>query len=151
MNLKSKLAKVAIALLIVLAGLMGSAPPAHALSGSGYNNTDPIATGCRTGAYPFSSHAVLGGTASMWYSPRCGTNWIEFNGSARRTYKWMSQPVSTTPEYDPYSWAVSRQVYAPGTTTTVADILLSGGVNDLTYREAWSVTCASSCTWIRYF
>lgn len=129
---------------------LATAAPAQALSGSGYNNTDPYATGCGGGAYVVSSKNLGGwGTGSMVYSPKCGTNWVEWYAPGTNYYiwKWMQAPVGTTVEYDWGSWSYGRQVYAPGNTVATGNITIARST--VGWAQQWRVTCGSTCTWQR--
>lgn len=141
----------AVALGIAAASVVATATPAAALSGSQYNNTLPYQTGCGQGAYVISSRAILGGTASMVYSPRCGTNWLEWSGPYRTTYKTMYQPVKTATEKDTASWSYSRQVYAPGATVARGEIYVWVDNSGLSGAQGWSVRCGSTCTWVQFY
>lgn len=54
----------------------------QAASASGYDYTDPVATGCASGAYVVASSNALDnlnqveGYVELVYSPACGTNWV---------------------------------------------------------------------------
>lgn len=145
----------AVAALAVLAAVLTAAlatsAPASAQSGSGYNNTLPYETGCGSGAYVISSQRpwANGPIMSMVYSPRCGTNWVEWYAPDTNYYvqKWMWGPVQTTSENDWGSWSYSRQVYAPG--TTVAKGAITFGQSTIGWMQNWSVVCGSTCTWTR--
>lgn len=127
------------------------AGPAAALSGTGYNNTLPYDTGCGSGAYVISSKAISGfGTASMVYSPSCGTNWMEWYSPGTNYYVWKSTGVNgswTTVEKDWGAWSYGRQMYAPGTTVATGSITIAGST--VGWYQNWNVTCSSTCTWTR--
>lgn len=145
--MKKMIIRAGIGLAMTLLLAVASVVPAHALSGSGYNNTLPYETGCGAGAYVISSRAIHGGTVSMVYSPGCGTNWVEWYGPVTWTQKGMTNgSVSTTKEQDYAGWSYSRQIYAPG--TEIAGGLILFGYGD-SISEGWTVTCGSTCSWNR--
>jgi hypothetical protein len=64
---------------VPLAGSASAATP----SGYALDGQDPYATGCATGAYVIGQSVIHSnafnlnyGTAYLWWSPRCGTNWV---------------------------------------------------------------------------
>lgn len=126
------------------------ATPAQALSGSGYNNTLPYQQGCGQGAYVITSKAILGGTVSMVYSPKCQTNWLEWYGPKRFTSKKMVQPTTTANENDTATWSYSRQVYAPGTTVARGEIYVWADAAG-SWSQGWSVRCGSTCEWVQFY
>ena len=139
------------AVLVAAASSVATVMPAEALTGSQYNNTLPYPTGCGQGAYVITSRAILGGTASMVYSPRCGTNWIEWWGPYRTTVKTMYQPAKTSTETDTASWSYSRQVYAPGTAVARGEIWVWVDNTGYSGAQGWSVRCASTCSWVQFY
>lgn len=140
----------AVAALFAVLLALTVATPAQALSGSGYNNTLPYQVGCGNGAYVITSKAILGGTASMVYSPTCQTNWLEWNGPHRFTSKKMYQPATTAAENDTASWSYSRQVYAPGTTVARGEIYVWADASG-SWSQGWSVRCGSTCEWVQFY
>ncbi len=127
------------------------ATPAQALSGSGYNNTLPYQQGCGQGAYVITSKAILGGTVSMVYSPKCQTNWLEWYGPNRFTSKKMVQPATTANENDTATWSYSRQVYAPGTSVARGEIYVWVDNTGMNGAQGWSVRCGSTCEWVQFY
>lgn len=150
-GLVSRVGRALVLALPLVAGLsLVGAQPASAVSGSGYNNTLPYETGCAAGAYVITSRAILGGTVSMVYSPRCTTNWVEWYGPQRHTTKTMVQPAKTSSETDTAGWSYSRQVYAPGATAARAEVWVWGNAAG-TYAQGWSVRCSTTCSWVQFY
>jgi len=112
------------------------------------DNTLPYPSGCGSGAYVITSKAILGGTASMVYSPTCQTNWLEWYGPYRYTWKRMYQPVTTAAEIDTATWSYSRQVYAPGATVARGEIIVWVDNTGLHGSQWWSVRCGTTCEWV---
>ncbi|MBU2698818.1 hypothetical protein [Pimelobacter sp. 30-1] len=145
--------KYLVTAVLAVGALLAAPQPAHA-AGSSYNNTLPYETGCGSGAYVITSKALPGGTASMVYSPRCGTNWMEWYGDARWTHKGMGFSRTsgwTTNEADKASWSYSRQIYAPGSTVAWGHIttVVSPSSPANAYQQEWYVKCGATCSWIR--
>ncbi len=141
-----RIASSLVAALCVFLLSLAAAAPAHALTGSQYNNTLPYEQGCGQGAYVITSKAIFGGTASMVYSPKCQTNWIEWYGPSRFTSKTMHNPARTAAENDTAGWSYSRQVYAPGATVARGEIIVWGNAAG-SGSQWWSVRCSSTCQW----
>lgn len=135
----------AVAAAVILTLSIGVAPAsAHPLDG-----TLPYAS-CGSGAYVISSKAILGGTASMVYSPTCQTNWLEWYGPVRFTSKKMFEPVATGTENDTASWSYSQQVYAPGATVARGEIWVWANAAG-TSAQGWSVRCGTTCQWVQFY
>lgn len=120
--------------------------PATAAAAPSHFNTLPYPTGCASNVLALSSKNFRGGTATVFYSRTCGTNWIEWYGPAVETAKNIKSSYNnqwTAMEWDYTRWAYSRQVYAPGNTSIEGFIHVTTGSG----REAWTVKCSSSCQW----
>ncbi|MFE2757952.1 hypothetical protein ACFXGA_38710 [Actinosynnema sp. NPDC059335] len=111
----------ALALCAAVMGLGSAlAAPAAQAAGTGYNNTDPYATGCNVGASPIHYYYPPGGGRfTMFYSGNCGTNWIQWDGPNVCTWKRVQSAYGswTKWESDHATWSYSMQIYAPGTTS----------------------------------
>lgn len=123
MNLKRLLTAAGITVATLALGLT-CAPSANA-SGISYDNTDPVSTGCVSGAYAVSSWNFQDGSgkAELIYSPQCGTNWVNVYGylggknyvakiDGPRNTRVIAQISGVNSEH-------SRQIYAPGNTCVV--------------------------------
>ncbi|WP_215815244.1 DUF2690 domain-containing protein [Pimelobacter sp. 30-1] len=124
-----------------------------ALAGASYNNKLPYESGCGSGAYVITSKAIMGGTASMVYSPRCQTNWIEWWGPKRLIKKKMvpgfqdNAAGQTAWENDVATWSYSRMLYAPGNTKVTGSFYIFPGTQP-TSSQWWQVRCGARCDWI---
>lgn len=146
--------------LAVFATLMASllVPATSASAASSDTNLLPYAAPNWCGA-PRSSDRILvgaqsmnGGTAYVYGSRRCGTNWIEWSGPSYGVDKEIhrSDWTAYTPnEHDYGGWSYSRMVYAPGTTAIDATITIWWGPTAYSYSQ-WTVHCASVCSWHRW-
>lgn len=103
---------------LTFAGSVGVAPAAQA-AGTSYNNTDPYATGCNSGASLIHTYYVGGGKFDMFYSGTCQTNWVQWTGPNVCTWKRVQSDYGTWTrwEKDQATWSYSMQIYAPGTTS----------------------------------
>ncbi|WP_394940073.1 DUF2690 domain-containing protein [Psychromicrobium sp. YIM B11713] len=117
--LKKSLATIGLSSALLAAGLLG-APAANA---AGYDGTDPVSTGCVSGAYAVQSWKFQKGEglAELVYSPRCGTNWVNVYGYLPGQNYWaVIQVPSTTKSAIAMTAGVSSehsaQVTAPGNT-----------------------------------
>lgn len=112
-----------------------SAAPSHHV-------TDPYRTGCTSGAFVIGSRSVPGGTIRVFSSPRCGTNWVEYQGINQWTSKTTSSYSHGTPgipEMDVAPWSYSMQVYAPGTTSIGVQVKVQG--------KTFNAICNNGCRW----
>lgn len=115
---KTIVARVVVLLAAIVAILTASTQ--MALAGPQHHNTDPLGTGCASGASTISSGSVGGINFEIRYSSACGTNWVrvpslngtvymvirsDWGGSAVGGYQSGSGGTHWTP-----------QVYAPGST-----------------------------------
>ncbi|NYE95610.1 hypothetical protein FHU41_001860 [Psychromicrobium silvestre] len=117
--------------ILTIAGALGVAltfglAAAPAASAAGYDGTDPVATGCVSGAYVVQSWNFQKGEgrAELVYSPRCGTNWVNVYGYLAGQNYWATISVPSTSKGGQaitagVSSEHSRQVYAPGNTCVV--------------------------------
>ena len=145
-------AKVIIsAMAVALAVMAGGVAPANAVSGYGYDGTDPStgATNCVTGStaiYPapirVGGTGASVGTMQVWYSPSCGTNWVRaYTGSSYTQVIKTSRREPNTPPFTETEtdfgagWSYSMQVYAPGATCVHADTVILGPSGDF---YAWA-------------
>ena len=131
-NLRTLFASLLAAVLLTL---MPS--PAHALTGRGYDNTDPSKSydgkpACNQNAsriktYPFkddfSGATVPNATLEVYYSSSCGTNWLRvvnnnalYGGSIYQEIKSTAGGRETERDFGSVGSYYSMQVYAPGTT-----------------------------------
>jgi len=91
--------------LIVTAIVMvfgATAGPASAATGYGLDGLDPYATGCASnGAFIVNSAPVSipgggsAGTAYLWYSNGCGTNWVSVTTSVQNPEQGRPSPIET--------------------------------------------------------
>jgi hypothetical protein len=115
------------ALTAILAASLTFAPAATAAES--HHNTDPITTGCTSGAYVLSSYGMLNkkynqvqGRVDLMYSPRCGTNWVNIYGNVSGNKYSASIFRGTVPGGGMHALVTnigsdySYQVYAPGST-----------------------------------
>lgn len=135
--------RTAVAATIAVGGLLATAPTGQAATS--HFNTDPYATGCSSTKTAIGSTAVVGGTATVYYSTGCQTKWVEYNGTAgAAVYKKTFDSASgktTNLEADHGSWSYSMQSSAPsGTGTKFIAYVSAGGLN-------YSATCWTTCTW----
>lgn len=127
----------------IAAGALAATPLTADAAASHYN-TDPYSTGCADSKLELSSRAVPGGTAKVWFSNTCGTNWISYQSSAPQDV-WMKgwdaqSGKNTTLQHDvDVTWAYSMQSYAPGTTKFQGYWTIGG--------QDVGVTCQGGCTW----
>lgn len=118
-----------LGLVMAIAAVIGSALPAQALSGTQYNNTDPIATGCTSAGYRIANRPILDSNSrtvsymEVYFSTRCGTNWIRVTGNpyGGAQYKLIQSATGNDMTIDPQPWGTwytgssyGRQIYAPG-------------------------------------
>lgn len=122
-------------------------PSAHAAVS--HQNTDPYSTGCARDGYAFAAKAVPGGTVRVFVSPRCGTNWFEYQGTSQAVAKGIRSSYGTArTEVDTGTWSYSMQVYAPGATAKVT-LWVQGGAPGAPVSQTWrySATCSATCSW----
>lgn len=130
MTLRKTLAGLLFAV-VALFGLNLSAPTANAASGTGFDGTDPISTGCVNSGQLISERAVNtwqgenAGTVQVWYSSACGTNWVRTwtrydEGNSNKNIERPAQNgLHAFAEHEGDlggGWSYSMQVYAPGST-----------------------------------
>jgi len=85
---------VAGALMMAIGSMAAVASTASAAScsGNGCNGTDPIATGCSSGATTVLNGHYAGGLLELRWSPTCQTNWTRFTPADNDTYSiWVTR------------------------------------------------------------
>lgn len=135
---RRRLARPLVALLGALSGLvalvLALAGPASAATGYGLDGQDPVFTKCWNSAYVVNSAPVVisgfggsAGTAYLWYSNGCGTNWVSVTTSTSNpngrpapitTNVYRQSPYSAQNytgyfTYGPGAQSWSNMVYAP--------------------------------------
>lgn len=138
----ARIGSLATALAATALLALGTASPANAAGW--HTNTDPYSTGCANSKNLLSTKAVSGGTARVYWSSVCGTNWVEYSGInqwvKKRTFSNdMNYGGSTQWENDLGAWSYSMQVYAPGTTYMEATVIING--------KTTKAVCGVSCKW----
>ncbi len=127
------------ALLAVATSLMAMTGSVPAQAASSHHGTLPYETGCAASRQLVQNgvRAVPGGTIRVYYSPVCGTNWVEYRGIAQMSAKQVTSSLGYTREVDYTSYAYSKQVYAPGTSKIYVNV----------FGPGWSAgaDCAVSC------
>jgi hypothetical protein len=139
---QSRLGKKAVAVAATTAltgGLMvANLAPASA-AGYSYDGTDPAVTGCANNSKPIASGILkdpfTGANSGQWevrYSYSCGTNWVRaysYNSSYKvRKYVQRTSDGYAVSDTDVYGgWTYSRQVYAPGSTCIIVNVILDDG------------------------
>ncbi|MGO4431719.1 DUF2690 domain-containing protein [Paenarthrobacter sp. RAF9] len=130
--------------------ILANTAPASA-AGYSYDGTDPAVTGCATGSVPISSGYLkdpfTGATSGQWevrYSSSCGTNWVRaysYNSSyIVQKYVQRTSDGYSVSDNDVYAgWTYSRQIYAPGTTCVVVNVILSDG--NFKHGEVYKTLC----------
>lgn len=132
-----RVAAFTFAMLLTILGL--STTPASAAAS--HENTNPHTTGCNKGAYTIGSKAVSGGTAYIWVSPSCATNWVSYSGTNQKTIKKgkADGKAWTRTETDTAASSWSMQSYAPGTTKYTGVITIGA--------TTYTANCSNGCTW----
>lgn len=106
-----------------------------------YDHTDPVSTGCATGAYTVTSSSIrrldtnaVVGTVELRWSPSCRTNW------ARLTPAAGVQPVfAQVDAVRPSDGAVTSWVVRYGTTWPLYGDQLNGATNCVYARAYFTI------------
>jgi len=132
MNIKKMTLGGGLAAAVLAGSLLMSGGAAYALSGTGYDNTDPSTTGCAATATTIASFPITtpsgtsAGTMNVRYSSGCQTNWVQSTSTLSSAYYVQkviyrgaqgSLPVGGNNTTDAGSGtSYGNQVYAPGAT-----------------------------------
>jgi hypothetical protein len=88
-------------------------------SGSGCTGLDPVKTECNQNAYIVLQETAWGGTANLWWSPECQSNWIQYDAPDSGELYDLGLTGSTGYGDTTYvirtaGWSWGNLVYSPG-------------------------------------